>query len=122
MFIYLLSDIGNFSLSIPISLKEHEMDVTAYDYLMEYYPLISKALQSYEGDHTLILNPEQTTAPDFGRMNTGDDKLIAGLFRPRGEESLGEAGGIGCVGSLAAAVPGIRERIAMFCYKVNRIE
>jgi hypothetical protein len=80
MFIYLLSDVGNFSLSFPVPLEEHGMDVTAYDYLMEYYPHTSKALQSYEGDHTLLLNPEQTTAPDFGRMNTGDDDLIAGLM------------------------------------------
>lgn len=121
MFIYLLSDIGNFSLSIPVSLEEHGMDVTAYDYLMEYYPLISKALQSYEGNHTLVLNPEQTTASDFGRMNTDDDSLIAGLFRHRDGESLGGAGGTGSV-SKAAAVPGIRERIAMFRYRVNRIE
>ena len=122
MFIYLLSDVGNFSLSIPVSLEEHEMDVTAYDYLMEYYPLISKALQSYEGDHSLLLTPEPSDAPNIGRMNTGDDSLVAGLFRHRDGESLGEAGGTGCVGSKAAATPGIRERIAMFRYKVNRIE
>lgn len=121
MLIYLLSDIGKFFLSLPASL-EHEMDVTVYDYLMEYYPLTSKALQSYEGDHTLRLTHDRALPLECRCMYTGDDSFIAGLFRHHDGESFGEAGGTGCVGSKAAAVPGIRERIAMFCYNVNRIE
>lgn len=35
-------------LRIPVSIEDHEMDVTAYDYLQEYYPATSHGLHMIE--------------------------------------------------------------------------
>lgn len=35
-------------LRIPVSIEDHEMDVTAYDYLLEYYPATSHGLHMIE--------------------------------------------------------------------------
>ena len=91
------------ALYIPVSTEEHEMDVTVYEYLEEYYPLTSKELRFCEFDHTLCLSHD-SYGLGFSRLSPYEDSLMAGILKGIIKEHT------------------LRERIAMFCYRINRIE
>lgn len=94
------------ALYIPVSTEEHEMDVTVYDYLEEHYPLTSRELRFCEFDHTLCLSHDTIGLGyrGYSRLSPYEDSLMAGILKGIIKEHT------------------LRERIAMFCYKVNRIE
>lgn len=87
------------ALYIPVPTEEHEMDVTVYDYLEEYYPLTSRELRFCEFNHTLCL------CYDFNRLGCSrlsphEDSLMAGILKDIIKEHM------------------LRVRIATFCLKV----
>jgi hypothetical protein len=87
------------ALHIPVSAEEHEMDVTVYDYLEEYYPLTSRELRFCEFNHTIHLGYD-TTRPRCSLLSPHEDSLMAGILREIIKEHE------------------LRVRIATFCLKV----
>ena len=80
-------------LRIPVSIEDHEMDVTAYDYLQEYYPATSHGLHMIEEPWSVCIHRglEDPCAREFD-PTPEDDAAVCdyiGLCRehetPRGD-------------------------------------
>jgi hypothetical protein len=65
-------------LRIPIDIEDHEMDVTAYDYLMEYYPVASHRLHMSERSWSvdILRDPEQLWATCTFYPNPDSDSAL----------------------------------------------
>ena len=67
------------ALHIPVPTEEHEMDVTVYDYLEEYYPLTSRELRFCEFNHTLSLCHDSSNL-GCSRLSPHEVSLMAGIL------------------------------------------
>lgn len=77
-------------LRIPIEIEDHEMDVTAYDYLQEYYPVTSRRLRMSEKSWSvdILRGPEQIWSTcTFYPNPDGDRALCEWLGLPEEHET-----------------------------------
>lgn len=106
----------NLYLRIPVDIEDHEMDVTAYDYLQEYYPVASHRLHMSERSWSvdILRGPEIIWGSCVFYPNPKGDASLCDYLGLHEEHKTPR----GDVHGRGLKEHELRERIATFCLKV----